>query len=546
MFYHGASVILTLGRAASLPSPVAPEAMAQWAREQAERAMARPAASMPLSQRLARPEDYRRLQRQRRRDAEALLRLGQDPQTLPRLMDLLCAIMEESSWADRGGEEAFDDEGHPEIDFQCAETAVLLAWVARGMGGALDSRTQAKLLYEVRRRVFSPFLAHMDYPFMRGRGPRPMAILADILLSALILESDTSRRGAILKHTLRQLDQCAAMLERKNEALADAAAETGAVTDLALLLRLATQGDFDVTAEYPREDWLDDLLFAWIDGEYFVDPPTGDMRPAISGAEFYRIGLTAGDEALAGLGARLWRLTRRPSATVTGRIMDLSCAAQLEAESAKPPRLKHAATAGNRLMASRFSGFTCAMHTGGRANAGDLVLFYSGRPILVETPAGGSLPVMDGSGQLPLPDEPCEADFELRNDREAMSIELTHAYKTSALLRSYQRTAMIMRPDGAIRHEGMLRLVEAMELTSPNHVTFVFLTPEAPAAIRRGLRLGPVELTWDAELDCRVETLDERFPAGADAGNPLTRIELTTAQPVSRAFFNFNFTVAQT
>ena len=541
MFYHGASTLTTLGRASSLPSPVAPEALAQWAREQAETVMGHPMAYMALSQRVAEPENYRRLQRQRRRDAEALLRLGTDARALPRLTDLLCAIVEEPSWADRPGEPAFDDDGHPGIDFQCAETAALLAWVARGVDSALDPRTQAKLLYEVRRRVFSPFLAHPDYPFMRCRGPRPMAILSDILLSALILETDTARRAAIFKQALRQLDQNVSARERKNEALTDAAAETGAVTDLALLMRLATRGEFDVTGEYPREDWLDALLFPWIDGEYFVDPLAGDLRPPLSGAELYRIGLTAGDEALTALGARLWRLARRPSATVTGRILDMTCASGLESEASKPPRLKHAALSRNRLMVSRFSGFTCAMHTGGRANAGDLILFYGSRPILVETPSGGNLPAVDRGGQLGLPDTPCEADFDLRSDREAMSIELTNAYEAAAYLKNYQRTAMIMRADGAVRREGMLRLVEAMELTAPGRITFRFLTPEAPREIDGGLLLGPVELTWDAELTCAVERTGERFPGGDAAGAPLYRIALTTPQPVGRAFFTFNF-----
>ena len=37
-------------------------------------------------------------------------------------------------------------------------------------------------------------------------------------------------------------------------------------------------------------------------------------------------------------------LTEVPSATLTGRLLDMSCASMLAAEAGKPPRLKHAAT----------------------------------------------------------------------------------------------------------------------------------------------------------------------------------------------------------
>ena len=544
MFYHGASILTTLGRAGSLPSPIAPEGRLEWAEGEAARALQRVPGAMALSARLEKPAEYRRLQRERRTALEALLRAGAGDRTRGPMIDLIGAIVEESNWSENPDGARFDDEAHPEIDFQSAETAMLLAWVSRGVGAELDFRTQAKLVYEVRRRLFSPFLAHDDYPFMRGKGPRPLCILSDIVLCALILETDSARRGAIFKQALRQLDQAITWRDKRQEALADAAAQTGAVTDLALLLRMATGGELDATGECPQADWLDALLFPWIDGAAFVDPPAGCLFPAVSGAELFRVGLTAGDEALTALGGRLARLSRRPSATVTGRMMDMSCAEELSAQAGKPPRVKHAATAHNRVMVSRFSAFTCAMHAGGRANAGDIVLYHGSRPILVETPSGGSLPVIDRGAQLAVPDVPCDADFEIRPDREAMSIELTHAYDPAAYLRSYQRTAMIMRADGIVRKEGMLRLVEALDLTAPGRVTFQFLTPQTPEARDGGLRLGPVELSWEGELDCAFSPADETFPAGDPDGASLYRVLLSTPQPVSRAFYTFNFASA--
>ena len=182
------------------------------------------------------------------------------------------------------------------------------------MGAELDFRTQAKLVYEVRRRVFSPFLAHEDYPFMRGRGSRPLAILSDILLAAILLETSEQRRAAILKQALRLIDQAISMRADRTEPLIDAAAETGAVTDLAALIRRMTRDRLDLTPDYPTPDWLDQLLYPWLEGEYFCDPAGDGMVPEVSGAELFRIGLAANDDALTALGASLHRANPSPSA----------------------------------------------------------------------------------------------------------------------------------------------------------------------------------------------------------------------------------------
>ena len=550
MFLRGFSILSALARPEALPSPRAPGGMREWAQAGAHLAMSRDLPAMRLSERLADPDAYRRLQRSRRQALEALMLVDPDDSVVARAADLICMIAEESIWSENVHGAAFDDERHPEIDFQCAETAMLLAWVSRGFGERLDSRIAGKLLFEVRRRVFSPFLAHGDYPFMRGRGVRPLCILSDIVLSALLLESDAARRNALLKQALRQLDQAVAAREGHVESLAEALAETAAITDLCLLLRKATRGEMDLTEVYPTPDWLDALLFPWIDGDLFLDPATADMRPALSGQEIFRVGLAANDDALTALGAHLHRARRLPSATTTGRLLDMSCASMLTAEAGKPPRVKHAATAHNRLMISRFSGMTCAIHSEGRlANAGNLVLFAGKRPILVEIPDHPNLPRIGGRTQQRQPEgleggfafdaDLCPADFQIQEDRELMTIDLTRAYPPAAGVHSFQRTAM------ALRRESALRLVDVFELESPTSVSFRFVTPECPERLMNGLRLGTVDLTWEDSLDSDIEPLSLKFPAGDAAGQPLYGITLTASKPALRSIFAFNFTNVQ-
>ena len=540
MFYRGFTLLASHARAEGLPAPKVPAALAGQAREAAQRALSRDLPQMRVSERLADPAGWRRVQQGRRQALEALMLVEPDKPELARAIDLIGLIAEESTWSENAEGAAFDDERRPQLDFQAAETAMLLAWLARAWGEALPSRALGKVVYEARRRVFSPFLAHGDYPFMRGQGKRPLCVLADILLSAILLETDAARRGAILKQSLRLLDAVIGMRGNRPEALPDAAAETGAITDLAALLRKLSRGQVDLTADYPTPEWLDDLFVPWIDGQSFADAAAGTLRPELSGAELFRIGLAANDEALTALGAQLDRAARVPSGTVTGRLMDLSCAALLTAEGGRVPRLKYAATAGNRLMLSRFDGITCALHTGGAGNAGSLILYAGSRPILVEIPGSASLPLVAGQEQLTperMPVSPA-GDLQVREDREQLTVDLTHAYPVSAPVSAFQRTAVVLR------REGVLRLVDAFELSQPAQVVFRFVTPERPEELPNGLRLGPIELTWEDRFALKAVALTARFPENAADGRSLYRIELSAA-PVTHAYFGFTFAPAQ-
>ena len=556
MFLRHYNTIIALARPEGLPVPTAAGAAREWAQAGAHLALRRELTDMPLSRRLADPAAYLALQRGRRQALEALTPVEADAPALERVVDLICMICEESAWSENVKGAPFDDEQHPEIDFQCAETLMLLAWVSRALGERLGSRVTGKLVYEARRRVFSPFLAHGDYPFMRGVGPRaalcrrPLCILADILLSAILLEPDAARRGAVIKQALRMIDQAIQGRDARVAALEDELAETAAVTDLCALLRKLTRGEADLTRIYPTADWLDALLFPWLVKDCFADPAAGGMRPKLSGQELFRVGLACSDEALTALGAALHRMGRRPSATVTGRFLDLGCAGMLSATNDAPPRLKHAATARNRIMVSRFAGMTACLHTGGRrGNAGTLTLFCGDRPILVECPGCADVPLISGVDQLAdagerAPEaafgaEACPADFEAEPDRELMSVDLTNAWPQRVGARSIQRTAMALRRDSA------LRLVDAFDLETALPVVFRFYTPQRPERLLNGLRLGPVDMTWEDELRCDTAPMDARFPDEGGEGLPLYRVTFATPKPVSRAYFTFWFSVSQ-
>ncbi|MBQ3423717.1 MAG: hypothetical protein IJH38_00765, partial [Clostridia bacterium] len=257
MFLRSSNLICELARWEALPAPQAAGAAQERLRGEARLAMSRDLPAMPLSRRLADPAAWRRLQQGRRQALEALMLSEADADAQERILDLVCMIAEESTWSDNPDAAPFDDEQHPVIDFQCAETLMLLGWVRRGLGERLGSRVVAKIQYEARRRVFIPFLAHADYPFMRfalprsQTGRRPLCILSDILLSAILLEGDPGRRTSVIRSALRLMDQGIRAREDRPLPLADELAETAAVTDLCVLLRKLTRGKVDLTQTYP-------------------------------------------------------------------------------------------------------------------------------------------------------------------------------------------------------------------------------------------------------------------------------------------------------
>ena len=532
MFAQAFSALMARLGPEAVPLPRIEHAWQYRAESDAAAALNAEPGNMTLSQRLRDAEGYRAIQRARRTALEALLAVPPTEATLAKAVDLIAAICEESTWSANRSNQPFDDEGHPEIDLQCAETAVLLGWTNRILGESLQQispRIAPRMTAEVRRRAFRPLQVHDDYAFMRGEDACPMTVAADLLLACLMLERDETRASRILRPLLRILDDNCGRHGRAFVPLAEAVTEIAAVTDLAVLIRAATDDAVDLSGAVPADDWLDEILFSWIQDQYFVDPAGDGMKPPLPGSDIFRIGLTTGDEPLTALGAQVFHHNALPSGTVTGRIMDGWAISKLETAVGRPPLLRYAAIRNNRLMTARIPGLYCALHVGGgHANAGDFCLFADGAPILVD---GGrdcrarNLPLLCGREQLSMPSHPCIADFEDREDREFMSVDLTHAYPSECGLRSFQRTVLTLRAERTVR------LVDALDFESPAGVSFAFVTPVRPAVLSTAVRLGPVRMTWEGDFDVSASPL-----SGA-----LYRLELTATQPVRQGLFAFNF-----
>ena len=487
---------------------------------------------MKLSARMERPGDYAKLQRARRDALESILREEPTEQSVRDAVDLICAILEESSWALIDPNEPFDDETFPPIDFSRAETAALFGWTACILGERLDGFSPLilpRMLSEVRKRVFRSAAVHEDYPFMQGENAYSLSIAVDLAVTAIFLERDAARLSRLLKSLFQIIDTLSGMHGRFYIPLEESATDIASVSDLVYLIGRLTGGAMDLSRSAPDRDWTDELLFSWISEDNFVDPAGASMKPPISGMDLFRIGRVADDKDLAALGAQLHRMRRIAPRTVNGRMLESAFSDALEANMDKPPRLKYAVLRGNRLMSVRMGGLFCAMHTGGgQSNVGDICMFLDGNPVfpyLNRTGEARNTPKFNALPQLERPERPCIADFSAFDDRETLSIDLTNAYPEGCALASYQRTVL------AMRREYVLRIVEAVRFTKPSTAEFTFVCAAHPTILSSAIRFGQLRLTWEGDLDARERTLE----------NGMTELTLASTGEITDCLYTFNF-----
>ena len=535
MFARGISILISSSLdVGNIPAPRPYDALADKCGQAAMRALQTPLQFMPPSDRSQQSERWARVQRNRREQLESFLWVEPNAAALERMIDLLDLICGEGRWA--AGGDAFDDPARPDIDLQAAETGMLLAWTLRRHGGKLrerDPRIPGALVGEVRRRLLSPLLAHEDYPFMLGEGRCPALVLADLLLTCLLMERNPSRRQQPVKLLLRLLDRLCGEDRVEFAPYAERLTDACALSDLARLLKRLTRGELDLTGELPSESMLDGVLIPWMSGNFFFDPTGSDMLPPISGMDVFRLGYLARDRVLCALGAQLNRVEDRPAFSLSGRILSMEYMRAAQDEASAPLKVRRAAADGGRLMISRVDALTAAIAGAGiRSNAGDVVLFCGNKPILVD--AGGdahSLPLIGGFAPVAWVDSvPTDADF--GKDRDLMSADLTDAYPEICPLAAYQRTLITMQADGTVR------LVDAFEFSGQlRDLEFRFVTAQRPQPLQVGVRLGPVDMTWDGEMLPEFIELPDS-PAFPD-GCWLLRLKMT--DPPKRLICGFTF-----
>lgn len=479
-------------------------------------AMRRGYADMPLSRRGG--GEYFALRVQRRKDLEAILRTGINPENREKALDLICAICGETAWAAKT-EGAFDDEAHPAIDIMATSTACLLAWTAHA--GGFQSNVRSYMLRQLRRRVFMPLIAHDDYGCLRPDTPRALSMLCQAMAAALLTESDAARLTAFLRRAARTAD---AIIDAPDYLwpIGDMLSDWTEAAALWRLCREMTGPQLGVRP-LPRPQWLDALLIAHLGDGLFIDRRAGGLTADINGADIYFLGNMAGDQAAEALGAYVYSKGPRELSSLSARLT-LDPTMELVSNRAAAPRFKHAAQDDGALMSARGGGAFVTMHAGGRANAGGFCAYLDDAPVLFACGAEGMR--IDGA---PLTDARGQGDCNFGERRADMSMDMTAALPEQAGVRFMQRTVMLERD------AGVTRIIDVAECGRPAEIAYTFETPVEPAVSQGGATLGNCRFTWDGEMEPRVTRRAPApgFPEGA------YRIELVYRLRAGSNILNF-------
>lgn len=173
-------------------------------------------------------EDYEQVvfARQRRFTRAAVMAARTlEPVWLDETIDGAIALCEQSTWCWPAHDDTHARHGRtlptvtdPYVDLGSGEVVGQLAWLDHLLGTELEARApglRARLRHEADKRVLTPFLRRMDWHWLGLHGDvhnwTPW-IHGNILVAALVLESDPVRRAMVVGRVIEGLDRYLAVL----------------------------------------------------------------------------------------------------------------------------------------------------------------------------------------------------------------------------------------------------------------------------------------------------------------------------------------------
>lgn len=491
-----------------------------------------------------------------------------------RLIDLIWAISEESSWVlpensplSMGANALpLPELREPLIDRNAADTATELCMTAQIAGERLY-RIAPQLLQrmadELDRRIITPFLAAQEFDWMCGPKSDAMACLRGVMISFLSFEQDGRRRWQCMRKAWLLMDRLLSQLPQDGS-VAGGVSEwlnvVGPVMDCLYMISVATNGVIDLRHEMQIQLMCHYPVFCHIAQGWFVNIGAQSMRPELSGPAMYRIGAQVHDQALCDLGAYLFKSQGEGPAEplLMHACRNVLLRARLEGEQGTPPFRRQGYLNAQELMIARMNedderGLALAVHgghngrVGGHPDIGDVMLFAHGQPVLVDAGCFDetvlhSLPVVGSAQQVGGVMRRAEdVNCRLEEDYAMLSMNLAGAYPSEAHLTAWQRTAIFNREDGVVQ------LIDVFDLSAFETVRFHFITPCKPTLGERFAQLGPVRLRWEGGLTAASETLNISDETWRRLwGDALYRLTLTTVEPVNGGQYTFSFNALRT
>lgn len=244
-----------------------------------------------------------------------------DGKYMEQIMNVLWLIMEESTWSasahigmQKIGVELPDPDEHI-VDLYAARTAQLLAWVNYLLKDKLDQPSKIlrkRIHYEVKRRILDPCLERKDYRWMgyneddrRPNNWNPW-ISSNWLACNLLLEHDEQRRK---EATLKIIEVVDNFLNPHPE---DGGCDegpgywnhaAGSLFDVLELMRVATNGQFDIYEESIIENMGSYIYKAYINHPYFLNFADANPQIKINGPHVFRYGKAVQNDKMMFFGA---------------------------------------------------------------------------------------------------------------------------------------------------------------------------------------------------------------------------------------------------
>ena len=373
---------------------------------------------------------YERLSFDRRRQlanlvmAEVFERQGR---FTDQIVNGIWAICEESFWgvpAHLGGQKAghgLPDVTDPYVDLFAAETGVLLAWTYYLLAPELDKINPLitrRILYEIDRRILSPYLEHEDWGWMGFRSRKSGYkyrvnnwnpwINSNVIACALLAEQDENRRLELLHKAMDSVDNFMAPYPADggcDEGPSYWSRAGGSLYDCLELLYNASNGAIDIFDTPLIKEIARYIYRAYISDPYFINFADAPAKMRIEPALVYRFGKAIGDETMTGFASFEARLSDFGSGYISAhfgllnrQLPALFCLNELLATPAAEPLLRDVWWPDIQVMAARSragstKGFYIAAKGGhndeshNHNDVGNFILYLNGNPVLIDAGA---------------------------------------------------------------------------------------------------------------------------------------------------------------
>lgn len=340
---------------------------------------------------------------------------------IPQLINGAWAICEVSSWSisasiglQRKGP-GLPDINEPIVELGAGITANVMAWTYFLFKPTFDKQSPLiaqRIKQEIDRRILQPYYARNDFWWMALDGKPRMVnnwnvwLNYNLLTCLLLVEDDPARRLSGMYKTMRSVDQFINYYKEDGaceEGPAYWSHAGGMLYNYLSLLQQATGGTIDLFREPLIRNIGAYIGKAFIDSNYYLNYADAAAKLTVDAGLVYLYGKATGDAQLTGFGSYLahqqgWQQTV-PVENMYGGLRNLFMAREILQTTPQPPFMASAwmpqtGIAVARDQAGSATGFYFSALAGhneeshNHNDVGTCVLFYNGRPVLIDIGSG--------------------------------------------------------------------------------------------------------------------------------------------------------------